>query len=121
MYPDVDSQEPNSHDVLMLYQKQMYHRDPISVPTTQQRRIFVDGKIKGCFGSWPAREATLQCSVLLCFIKTWKTKQKLAEGMVQAGEVLWPWLPVTEARTVAAGSVRHDVVSTYCGVRDVQV
>ena len=41
--------------------------------------------------------------------------------MVQAGEVLWPWLPVTEARTVAAGSVRHDVVSTYCGVRDVQV
>ena len=37
---------------------------------------------------------------------------KLAErAHVQAGEVLWPWLPVTEARTVAAaGSVRHDVV-----------
>ena len=35
---------------------------------------------------------------------------KLAErAHVQAREVLWPWLPMTEARTVA-GSVRHDLV-----------
>ena len=56
--------------------------------------------------------AVLRVALLDQIWKTWK----LAEGMCRQREVVWPWPPVTEARTVAAGSVRHDVVSTYCGV-----
>ena len=46
------------------------------------------------------------------FEKTWKDKIGRGGFWIhkhQAGEVLWPRLPLTEARVVA-GSVGHDVV-----------